>query len=342
MSGVGLMLQNALPIAANLQLAREVEEAGLSSAWVSEYRARDAFTTMALLGAATRRVTIGCSIVPLYTRTPALLAMSLAALEESAPGRVALGLGASSEVIVSRWHGRERVRPLRAMREYVEATRAILSGERVDYRGEVVSVEGFQLEHPHLAAPRARLFVAALGEQMLRLAAKIADGVLLNLTAVQDLPRIRAIIDEAATQAGRSPSELIVIGDLRVGLGSPAEVQEMRERQRKQIAFYGRVPAYSRFFSEAGFADEAARMQAAWEAGERERAVAAVSDAMLDSIVAIGDPDRALERIAALLGNGMDEVIVSPWEAAAADQMVATRRVLALAAEGQSSAGARP
>jgi len=233
---------------------------------------------------------------------------------------------------VRRWHGRERTRPLRAMREYVEAVRALLAGGRVTYEGEVFSVGGFGLEHDFLAAPDAGLYVAALGEKMLQVGSEVGDGVLLNWSPVEDVPRIRVAVDAAAAAAGRDPASVRIAGDLRVGVGSADEVRQMREEQRKQTAFYGNVPPYNRFYAEAGYADVAAELREAWAAGDRSRAIAAIPDEMLDAIVAIGDPETVQRRIHELWEAGMDEVILFPLTGGspAGD---ATRRIIDIASQ---------
>ncbi|HEY5334056.1 MAG TPA: LLM class flavin-dependent oxidoreductase, partial [Solirubrobacterales bacterium] len=123
--GLGLKLQNELPLRDNVLLARYAEARGLDSVWTSEYRS-EAVIPMAAYAAATERVTVGSSIIPLYTRSIPALATTAAGLEALAPGRVVLGLGTSSPVIVERWHGVPRARPLRAMAEHVAALKRLL------------------------------------------------------------------------------------------------------------------------------------------------------------------------------------------------------------------------
>lgn len=333
MPGVGVKIQNDLGIRECVVLAQYAEARGLSSVWVSEYRCRDALTNLAVFAAATERVELGSSIIPLYTRSPTVLGMSAAALEEIAPGRILLGLGTSSEVIVERWHGGKRERPLRAMAEYVEAIRTVMSGARVELEGEVVTAQGFSLELDFLAAPEGRIFIAALGEKMLKIGGRIGDGILLNHAPVGHVPRIREVVEGAASEAGRAAGACRIASDLRVGIGSAAEVAEMREVQRKQLAFYGNVPPYNRFYAEAGYGAQAAALRDAWGEKDRERAVAAVDDPMLDSIVAIGDGDTVRDRVRALWDAGVDEVILFPLWPEGGSPADRTRELIDTAAE---------
>lgn len=334
MGRVGIKLQNGLPISVNVALAQYAENRGLSSVWVSETRARDAFTTMAVYAAATERVVVGSAIVPIYTRSPVTLAMTAASLEEIAPGRIILGLGTSSSAIVEGWHGCRRHRPLLAMDEHVAAIRAILGGERVSIAGQTLHVDGFRLEFPRLAAPTLPLYVAALGSRMLSLAGAIADGVLLNLVPVSHIARFRKTVAGAALATGRSVDSVRLAGDLRVGTaGDPGEIQQIRERQRKYIAHYGNVDVYNRFFTEVGFSGEAEELMKAWATGDSARALHAVSDEMLDQMVAIGDPAAVVTRISAYLDAGLDEVILYPCWNREEDAQAATQQAIELAAE---------
>jgi probable F420-dependent oxidoreductase len=330
--GIGVKIQNNLGIDVCLELAQYAERRGLDSVWVSEYRARDGITSMALIGGATERVAIGSSIIPIYTRSPAVLGMSLAALSEATGGRAILGLGTSSDVIVKRWNGRERTRPLSAMRDYVEIIRQVVAGKPTDYDGPVTASSGFSLELDLLAAPDARIYLAALGQKMLALGAEIGDGVVLNHPSVHYVSSVRQLLDEAAVRHGRAPDAVRFVTELRVGVGAPSELARMRAEQRKQLASYGRVPPYNNFYAESGFSAEAAALREAWGRKDNDAATAAVHDDMLGAIVAIGSDDAVQQRFIDLFKAGLDEIIVFPlW--ADEQEAKASRRIIDLAAE---------
>lgn len=331
MGSLGIKIQNALPIRDNVLLVQYAEARGLDSVWVSEYRT-EPFVAMALYAAATERVDVGSAITQLYTRTAPVIAMSAAALAEIAPGRIILGVGTSTGVIIGQWHGTERAKPLAAAEEYIDAVRTILRGDKVQLDGRVVGVDGFQLDHPVAGAERFPIYAAALGEKMLTIAGKTADGVLINAAPFPHLPVMRAKVDAASVAAGRPAGSVKLAGDIRVGIGTGTRARTFREQQRKAMAYYGKMPPYNRFFAEAGFERQADEMREAWAAKDRDRAFAAFDDEMLDQIVVIGDEDTVQQRLTEIAAGGLDTVIIYPlWDDES--PAVATQRIIEVAAE---------
>jgi len=337
MSAIGVKLQGIVPIDVNVVLAQYAEARGCGSVWVDEVRSRDALTAMAVLASATERITVGSSVVPIYSRTPAVLAMTAASLGELAPGRVVVGLGTSSQQIVERFHGVERRAPLAAMTEYVSVLRSALGGQRVEFSGEVVRVENFRLEMPsgHFSPPQ--IFVAALGPAMTRLAGRIGDGVLLNVVPESYLPRVRELVAEGRAEGALAGTEARIVSDLRVGVAhDEATAHSIRERQRKYLAYYGNVHPYNRHFERIGFPREAADLAAAWAEGSPERAVAAVSDELLDAVVVVGPPENVATRIRSFLSAGVDEAILFPCVAEDASTPAATQELIEVAVSALS------
>ncbi len=330
---LSMKVENGLSIPLNVSLVQYAEARGLDGVWVSELRARDAFTTMAVYAAASERLTIGSSIVPIYTRSPVSLALAAVSLEDIAPGRIVLGLGTSSATVIEDWHGATRAKPIRAVEEYVTVIREILRGDRADMDGDVVHVRGFRLEFPELAAPGLPIYVAALGGKMREKAAMIADGILLNVVPMSRMGEICESARRAAGEAARPPGSVRLAADLRVALPTATRGAEVvRERQRKYLAYYGNVDAYNHFFSEVGYEDEAARMKEAWERNDPDAAVRSVSDVMLDDIIASGSVDHARNCVERYLASGVDEVILYPCWERGDDIVEATQQVIELAA----------
>src|SRR3989475_122911 len=160
-------------------VARETEARGYHAAWTGEASGYDAITLMATIASHTERLHVGSAVVSVQTRTPVVLGQSAATLNHLAPGRVVLGIGVSSKVIVGDWHGLSFAPSLQQIREAVQIIRAVASGERVSFEGKFYKVKNFRLTVPPPAKP-VRVVLAALGSEMLELAGEIADGVVLN------------------------------------------------------------------------------------------------------------------------------------------------------------------
>jgi 5,10-methylenetetrahydromethanopterin reductase len=182
MTDVALYLQDAHPIRTGMDLARSAESAGFAAVWQAESRlVREATVPMASFLAVTDRIRVGSGVVNNWTRNPALLASTFATLDDLAPGRVILGIGAWWDPL-ARKVGIERRRPLTAMRETVEAVRALLHDETVTYHGEFVHLDGVELDYVHQERrPKdVPIYIGATGMQMMELTGEIADGVVLN------------------------------------------------------------------------------------------------------------------------------------------------------------------
>ena len=206
MSRVALYLQDAHPIRDGMRYARLAEEAGFEAVWQAESRlVREATIPLAAFAAVTDRIKLGSGVVSMWVRNPAFLAATFSTLDDLAPGRVILGIGAWWDPLATKV-GVSRERPLRAMREVVETVRALLAGEMVSYKGEFVQLEDVELDYVHQARrPKAvPIVIGATGDQMLRLAGEIADGVLLNyLVSPSYTRRAMALLADGAARAGR-------------------------------------------------------------------------------------------------------------------------------------------
>ena len=151
---------------------------GYTDVWSAETDGLDGFTPLALAAAWTPALQLGVAIIPAYTRGPALLAQSVAAMAEAAPGHFTFGLGTSSDVIVSRWNGVPFTEPYKRVRDTIAFLREALAGEKVDTAYDTFEVRGFRLARPVGQPPP--IFLAALRPGMLRLAGRAADGVIVN------------------------------------------------------------------------------------------------------------------------------------------------------------------
>jgi probable F420-dependent oxidoreductase len=257
----------------------------------------DGFSAAAAVGIATESIRIGTAIVPVYTRPPALIAMSALTAQQASGGRFCLGLGASSPVIIERWMGLSYDRPVERIRETVAAVEKALAGEKVDVAGETITVRGFKLEHP--AATRVPIFLAALGPRMLALADEIADGVALFLAAEEG---VRIAAKEAPS------CELVE----RLICFIDEDPDDARNMARWMLGPYLAVPGYNAFIARQGFEDVAERFARSWAEGDRKAAAAAITDDLVEALFVIGTAAECRERIQSFRDAGLDAPVLMP------------------------------
>ncbi|MFM7070139.1 MAG: LLM class flavin-dependent oxidoreductase, partial [Actinomycetes bacterium] len=243
-------------------------------------------------------------------RTPMLAAMGAATVQSLLPDQpVYLGVGISSPVVVGRWHGAAYgERPLAQTREYLELVRACLSGERVDFTGDFYRTSKFRLA-VRLGERRPRLVLGALNERMLRTAGAFADGVLLNYLPATAVPWCVERVRDGERAAGRPAGSCTIHSYVHVGV---CDRDAALESARRDLFSYAVVGAYARAFRRAGFSDEIDALEAAHAAGDREAAVAAISDRMADAINICGDAATVAAAVDAYRDAGVEHPIVMP------------------------------
>jgi probable F420-dependent oxidoreductase len=285
-----------------VQTALLAESAGYTSFWTAETTGPEAFSLLAAAGAAAPSLGLGTGVLALQLRTPMVVAMAGATLQALHPERdIVLGIGISSPVVTERWHGVPYGdRPVARVREYVALLRACLSGEKVDFSGDFFTVKGFRLG-VRLGERRPKIVVGALNPAMLRLAGELADGVLLNYLPASHVPW-----SVEQVRAG-GPAE--VYAYVHAGI---CEREDGIELARRDLFSYAVVDAYARSFERAGFADEVAAIRAAHAAGDRDGALAAVSDRMVDAIDVMGDEDTVQATMRAYADAGVDVPVLMP------------------------------
>jgi probable F420-dependent oxidoreductase len=274
--------------------------AGYTDAWSAEVAGADGFTPLTLAAAWEPDLRLGVAIVPAFTRGPALLAQSVAAMAEAAPGRFAFGLGTSSEVIVEQWNGIPFDRPYERVRDTLAFLRLALAGERVTADFETFSVRGFRLTRPLPAPPP--LYLAALRPGMLRLAGRKADGVILNWLSADD---VATSLAEVRAGAGARPSDGTFEVVARIFVVPEPDAVVARALARRMIAGYLTVPAYAAFHRWLGRAPMLQGMWDAWEAGDREAALRAIPDEVVDALVVHGDPQDCRAHVARYVERGV-------------------------------------
>jgi probable F420-dependent oxidoreductase len=305
------------PAADFIAAAREAEARGYHTAWLGEVSGYDAIVMSTVIATHTERLHVANGVLPVQTRTPVILGMATASLNHLAPGRFALGLGLSSRTIVEQWHGLTFTPALAQIREAVEIVRKVAGGERVTHEGKHYRVKNFRLTSPPLAAP-VRVYLAALGPEMLELAGEIADGVLLNWIPPEAVPASIEHLKAGARTAGRTLDGFEIASFVRTCVTDDAATA--RETLARDITGYATVDVYASFFRTAGYADEVAAVGAAWSAGDRSGAVKRISPRMLDGLGVVGDEAFCRARIAEFAASGLTQPVIVPFAPPGADR----------------------
>jgi 5,10-methylenetetrahydromethanopterin reductase len=211
MNRVAVYLQDAHPIRQAMDIARYAEQQGFEAVWQAESRlVREATVPMAAFLAVTDRIRVGSGVVNNWTRNPALLASTFSTLDDLAPGRVILGIGAWWDPLAAKV-GITRTKPLLAMRETIEAVRALLNDETVTYDGQFVHLDGVELDYVHQERrPKdIPIYIGATGMQMMQLSGALADGVVLNyLVSPAYNDTAMEHLEAGAIKAGRSLGDI--------------------------------------------------------------------------------------------------------------------------------------
>ncbi len=300
--GVTFASLQALGPAAAVDVARRAEELGYRSFWTAEVTGPEAFSTLGAVSVAAPSLSLGTGVLALQLRTPPLLAMAAATLQALAPDRdVMVGVGISSPVVAGRWHGAGyRDRPLAQVREFITLLRQCLSGESVSFEGEFYRVSRFRLG-VRLGERRPRIVLGALNAGMLRLAGELADGVLLNYLPASHVPW--------SVEQVRKGGDATIYCYVHAGV---CERSDGIELARRDLFSYATVDSYARNFERAGYADAVKAVRERHAAGDREGAVAAVSDEMVDGIDVMGDAGHVADTVRAYVDAGVEVPIVFP------------------------------
>ncbi|MGN6794653.1 MAG: LLM class F420-dependent oxidoreductase [Streptosporangiaceae bacterium] len=294
--GITLPLQGpSLP--EQREIVAELPDLGFTDAWSSELSGIDAFTPLILASQWTDQIRFGTAIAAIYTRGPALLAMTAATLSDLAPGRFVMGIGTSTPVVVEHWNAVPFEAPYQRSRDMLRFLKAALSGEKVTEQYETFAVNGFRLERPPAVAPD--LALAALRPQMVKLAADEAGAAITNWLSPADVPKVRA--------AAGPGCELIA----RIFVLPTTDADLARTIGRRLVTGYLTVPAYAAFHDWLGRGELLRPMQEKWAAGDRRGASAAIPDEVVDDLVIHGDLATCRERVDAYRAAGLDTPVIA-------------------------------
>ena len=307
-----------------------LEQAGMDIVYVAEAYGYDAATLMGYLAAQTERIEIASGILPIYTRTPTLLAMTAAGLDELSGGRAVLGLGASGPQVIEGFHGVAYDAPIGRTREIIDICRKVWAREEplvhdgAKYQLPLPEGQGPGLGKPlkiitHPRRPRIPIHVASLGPKNVQMTAELADGwlpILFHPAKAGEVWGPDLEVGFAKRSPDLGPMDVVAGGLLAIG--SEDEVAGFRDFSRGMVALYvGGMGArernfYNQLFQRYGFEDEARRIQDLYLDGKKGEAAAAVPESFLEQTSLCGDEGYVRDRIAEFAAAGVTVLNVTP------------------------------
>ena len=294
MSPYGLTIPLPGPLHSQQDFYRELVELGYTDVWSAESNGAEGLIPLALAAAWAPELRLGTAILPAYTRSPALMAQSAATIADAAPGRVAFGVGSSSNVIVENWNGVPFEEPYKRVRDTVRFLKDALSGEKVTEDYDSFSIKGFRLGIIPEQPPK--LLVAALREGMLRLAGREADGAIVNWLSPDDVITVAGIVNE------QGPDREVVA---RIFVCPSEDREAVIAGGRYTLAAYLNVPVYKAFHQWLGRGDLLGAHWERWDAGDRQGALGEIPESVVDDLIVHGSPDQCRARISQYMKNGI-------------------------------------
>ena len=282
-------------------IAGTAQALGYRSIWTVEANGTDALSLLGAVSVTAPKLDLATGIVPIQVRTPPLAAMSASTLQALSPDAdVWFGVGVSAPGIL-KMHGQPAVKkPIAMMREYVALLRECLSGESVTFEGDYWSVKRFRLGM-RLGERKPKIVMAALGPQMLKLAGEIADGVLLNYIPTSHVAESIAKV--------RSGGDAKIFAYVHAAVG---DLEVSARSARRDLFNYAMADGYANMFRAAGFADEVNELREKHAAKDRDGAVAAISERMIQAIDFIGSAEEVTQFVSGYVDAGVEHPVLMP------------------------------
>jgi 5,10-methylenetetrahydromethanopterin reductase len=290
-----------------IALAKHAVDAGAQSLWVAEHLGyREAITTCAAFALAAPGPMLVPTAVSPYLWHPTPTAMALATLDELAPGRAAVALGVGNPMFLQE-SGQKLEKPIRAMREFIEAMRKLWSTEPAHMDGEFVRLAGARLAFKPSANP---IYIAAMGPEMLQLAGRIADGVALSAGLSTDSVRKSlALCAQGAAKDGRDQTGFRHAG--YIFFGTSEKAREAVDTVRAKLAFVMRNKFLAQNIKDSGIPVDHEAVIAAIAKRDHQAAAALVPDEAVEAFAIAGSPEHCLRRLRDYVDTGLDEPVLS-------------------------------
>jgi len=294
MSPYGLTIPLPGPLHGQQNFYQELVDLGYTDVWSAESNGAEGMIPLALAAAWAPELRLGTAILPAYTRSPALMAQTAATMADAAPGRVAFGIGSSSNVIVENWNGIPFEEPYKRVRDTVRFLKDALTGEKVTQEYDSFNIKGFRLGIVPEQPPK--LLVAALREGMLRLAGREADGAIVNWLSPEDVRTVAGIVNEQGDNR-----EVVA----RIFVCPSEDREAVIAGGRYTLAAYLNVPVYKAFHQWLGRSDLLGAHWERWDAGDRQGALGEIPESVVDELIVHGSPDQCRARISQYMENGI-------------------------------------
>jgi len=302
-----LTLPDPRGVQPTIDMAKWGEAEGYDDLWFADSSGVDALTTAAAVALSTERVRIGTAIIPVFSRTPAVLASTAHVLHQLSNGRFILGLGSSSQTMMENWHGLTFEKPLTRVKETTLLIKQMLAGEKTNFDGQAVKSHGYR-QLP-LEAGVQPVYMAALRSKMLETAAEFSDGVILNLFPKDALPKMMEHIRIGAERAGKKLEDVEVVCRHQVVVTD--DMEKARNSIRAGFAPYYATPVYNAFLAWAGYEDVAKNIAEGWAAKDRAKTTGALDDQLVDDIAILGTKEQCQDRIREYGEMGITTHIIS-------------------------------
>jgi 5,10-methylenetetrahydromethanopterin reductase len=286
--------------------ALQAEKQGFDNLWVTDhYGNRNVYVSLAAAALYTNKITFGTGVTNPWMVNPVITAQAIATLNELAPGRVVLGIGAGDKTTLEAV-GIEMGKPMAAVRESIEMFRKLTAGEKVEFQGEVFKAAGAKLNFK--VANKIPVYVGAQGPKMLEMAGKIGDGVLVNASHPSDIQFAVQMANEGLKQAGKSPADFDITAYTSFSVNE--DPKKAAKAAAPVVAFIvagSPAAVLEKHKIDVAKADE---LRAALKAGDFPTAIASVTPEMLNAFSICGTPDMCIEKIAALQKIGIGQFVV--------------------------------
>lgn len=293
------------------EIVRRVQVAddlGVESVWVAEAWGRDAFSILTQLALSTKKIQLGTAIVNVFSRTPAVLAMTFGTLDELSGGRAIIGLGSSGKNVIEHWHGVPFEKPATRLREYIEIINMILRNQKLNYDGKVFKLgRGFTPQFPPFR-DHIPTYIASITPKSMEQTGEVADGWIPIYWPKDKIKDGIATLMRGAARAGKKREDITVAPAIVMQITDGGSEAQIRMAARGPIAFYiGRMGTYYyEMLERHGFEAEVAKVKEGWAARDPRAAAAGVSDRMLDQTAIVGPLERCKEELDARRELGVD------------------------------------